>query len=520
MKKKSVYNLLMAAAVVLIVIAGLMMVGSVKGWQFPGGGDKEEKTAVSAPGEDGEDPAGGRGTEQGNVSGETAADTEADTEESAGNANFDIADTEKGEDVLPALVTAKEKTGGVNIERMGIAYRLEDGTKLRDGDILQTLNGATVTVDMDGDTVCLGQNCEVKLHLDEEKGVSFDLKTGEVFADISSTPVALQLGDSQARTEEAVFSADVRVGSANVFVYAGTVQTDEHTVESGEAAGILSDGTTVRDLSLQSLDEFLLERTASLADGAALCFTKEQISGVQEERRAAMAQVIADRQEEQRQARVEQQREANLQNSLADEAVENAGGGSSGTGGSSSGSGTGGSAGNFGGSSDGGSGNSGSGSGYSEAPGVVDIGGDSGSVPEAPAANTCTIEIRCDTILNNMGDLREGKSAYVPLNGVILAASTLEFTEGDTVFDVLQNACSLAGIQLEYSYTPAYDSYYIEGINNLYEFDCGNESGWIYKVNGWSPNYGCSSYYVENGDVISWCYTCQGLGADVGGSVG
>ena len=150
MKKKSVYNLLMAAAVVLIVIAGLMMVGSVKGWQFPGGGDKEEKTAVSAPGEDGEDPAGGRGTEQGNVSGETAADTEADTEESAGNANFDIADTEKGEDVLPALVTAKEKTGGVNIERMGIAYRLEDGTKLRDGDILQTLNGATVTVDMDG----------------------------------------------------------------------------------------------------------------------------------------------------------------------------------------------------------------------------------------------------------------------------------------------------------------------------------------------------------------------------------
>lgn len=508
MKKKSFYNMLMVLAVVLIAMAGLMMVGNVKGWQFPGSG---EKTVSSGNG-------GKEGTDGSAQDSADESDAEADmdttesaTDENADNANTQIAETEEKASVLPELVTAKEKTGGVNIERMGIAYRLEDGTKLRDGDILQTLNGATVTVDMDGDTVCLGQNCEVKLHLDDEEGVSFDLKTGEVFADISSMRCSLQLGDVRAQTEEAVFSADVRVGSANVFVYAGTVRTDEDTVESGEAAGILSDGTTVRSLALQSLDEFLLDKTASLADGGALCFTKEQISEVQESRKAELAQVIADRQEEQRQARVEQQREANLQNSLADDV--NVGGGFSG----------GYDAGNVGG-SDGAGGNTGGGSSggssYSEMSGVVDIGGDSGSVPEVPAANTCTIEIRCDTILNNMGDLREGKSAYVPSNGVILAASTLEFTEGDTVFDVLQNACSLAGIQLEYSYTPAYDSYYIEGINNLYEFDCGNESGWVFKVNGWFPNYGCSSYYVENGDVIVWHYTCKGLGADVGGSVG
>ena len=43
----------------------------------------------------------------------------------------------------------------------------------------------------------------------------------------------------------------------------------------------------------------------------------------------------------------------------------------------------------------------------------------------------------------------------------------------------------------------------------------GNESGWMYKVNGWSPNYGCSRYQVEDGDVICWVYTCD-LGADVG----
>ena len=61
-----------------------------------------------------------------------------------------------------------------------------------------------------------------------------------------------------------------------------------------------------------------------------------------------------------------------------------------------------------------------------------------------------------------------------------------------------------------------YDSYYIEGINNLYEFDCGFESGWMYKVNGWFPNYGCSSYNLTGGETIVWCYTCKGLGEDVG----
>ena len=60
-----------------------------------------------------------------------------------------------------------------------------------------------------------------------------------------------------------------------------------------------------------------------------------------------------------------------------------------------------------------------------------------------------------------------------------------------------------------------YNSHYIEGINNLYEFDCGELSGWMYSVNGWYPNYGCSRYQVQDGDVIEWHYTCD-LGEDLG----
>lgn len=137
--------------------------------------------------------------------------------------------------------------------------------------------------------------------------------------------------------------------------------------------------------------------------------------------------------------------------------------------------------------------------------------------PPAPEPTyTCTISIECSTILSNWDSLKESKAPYVPGDGWILGSKTIEFTPGETVYDILVRACGQYGIHMESSYTPAYGSYYIEGINQLYEFDCGSNSGWMYRVNGWYPNYGCSSYEVEDGDKIEWKYTCN-LGSDVGG---
>ena len=132
--------------------------------------------------------------------------------------------------------------------------------------------------------------------------------------------------------------------------------------------------------------------------------------------------------------------------------------------------------------------------------------------------HTCTISIECSTILNNWDDLDQSKAEFVPANGWILYPSEVEFTPGDTVFDVLKSVCAQTGIHMSSRYTPVYGSYYIEGINQLYEFDCGQNSGWMYRVNGWYPNYGCSSYEVSDGDNIEWRYTCD-LGVDVGGGV-
>ncbi len=128
---------------------------------------------------------------------------------------------------------------------------------------------------------------------------------------------------------------------------------------------------------------------------------------------------------------------------------------------------------------------------------------------------TCTFSIECSTILNNLDLLSPEKLELVPSDGVILAEIEVEFYAGESVFDVLQRVCQENSIHMEASWTPMYNSAYVEGIANLYEFDCGDLSGWMYRVNGWYPNYGCSRYQLADGDVVEWRYTCD-LGRDVG----
>ena len=136
--------------------------------------------------------------------------------------------------------------------------------------------------------------------------------------------------------------------------------------------------------------------------------------------------------------------------------------------------------------------------------------------PDTSQQATCTISISCATILDNMDACDPDKREQVPQDGVILAPVEVGFQTGENVFDVLQRVCRENRIQMESKWTPLYGSAYIQGIHNLYEFDVGSGSGWMYRVNDWYPNYGCSRYTVQPGDVICWVYTCD-LGQDVGG---
>ena len=121
----------------------------------------------------------------------------------------------------------------------------------------------------------------------------------------------------------------------------------------------------------------------------------------------------------------------------------------------------------------------------------------------------CTLYVHCRDVLQNYDMLKENKKSVIPKDGVIYAEKSVSFSEGESVFDILNREMKSSKIHLEFVYTPIYNSVYIEGIGNLYEFDCGDTSGWSYKVNGVKPNYGCSQYIVSSGDNIEFYYSCS-----------
>ncbi|MGN1122552.1 MAG: DUF4430 domain-containing protein, partial [Eubacteriales bacterium] len=116
---------------------------------------------------------------------------------------------------------------------------------------------------------------------------------------------------------------------------------------------------------------------------------------------------------------------------------------------------------------------------------------------------------------SNLDRLDPEKAELVPADGVLFAEQTVTFYDGESVFNLLVREMKKNRIHLEFENTPLYRSAYIEGIGNLYEYDCGELSGWLYRVNGWFPNYGCSRYRLREGDRVEFVYTCD-LGADVG----
>ncbi len=133
-------------------------------------------------------------------------------------------------------------------------------------------------------------------------------------------------------------------------------------------------------------------------------------------------------------------------------------------------------------------------------------------------SKTVYLSISCESVLNHMEDLDEDiKSMDIVGDGIILKRTEYVLREGDTVFDLLERVVRFNHIQMEYQGASdnIYKSVYIQGINYLYEFSCGELSGWMYKVNGEFAGYGCSKYKLSDGDVVEWVYTCE-LGKDVG----
>lgn len=105
-------------------------------------------------------------------------------------------------------------------------------------------------------------------------------------------------------------------------------------------------------------------------------------------------------------------------------------------------------------------------------------------------------------------------SIVISSTEVPLQASEMEISDGDTVLKALIAITKEKKIQMDYRGGQGATAY-IEGIDNVYEFDRGQGSGWMYRVNGIFPDRGAGGVSLMAGDRVEWIYTTN-LGVDIG----
>ena len=125
------------------------------------------------------------------------------------------------------------------------------------------------------------------------------------------------------------------------------------------------------------------------------------------------------------------------------------------------------------------------------------------AVTKKDVIGSVTLTIRCDKAA--------GRAAHIPENGVLLAETSFPIAQGDTVYTLLTDAARAQGIHMEAS--GAKGLMYIHGIGNIYEFDFGELSGWLYTVNGETVSVGVDQYVLKPGDRVEFHYTLE-LGRD------
>lgn len=104
-------------------------------------------------------------------------------------------------------------------------------------------------------------------------------------------------------------------------------------------------------------------------------------------------------------------------------------------------------------------------------------------------------------------------SIVISSNEVPLPPTKMEIADGDTVLSALIEITQKQKIQMDYRGGQG-ASAYVEGIDNVYEFDRGQGSGWMYRVNGIFPDRGAGAVPLLAGDRVEWLYTTN-LGVDL-----
>lgn len=112
-------------------------------------------------------------------------------------------------------------------------------------------------------------------------------------------------------------------------------------------------------------------------------------------------------------------------------------------------------------------------------------GNSQGTTASSAASSTVTVSV---SVSSSAADGRVSGSAHPT------------FKKGATAYDAL---CATG---LSVSTKSSQYGLYVSAIGGLAEFEYGGKSGWVYSVNGSTPNVSCGKYVLKDGDTVSWYY--------------
>lgn len=86
-------------------------------------------------------------------------------------------------------------------------------------------------------------------------------------------------------------------------------------------------------------------------------------------------------------------------------------------------------------------------------------------------------------------------------NGTIDTNDLVYLAPNTTVLDGLRAVASV-----NTTYWPAFQAWFIDAINNVFNNENGNNRWWVYSVNGEHALIGAAEYKIRDGDQIEWTY--------------
>lgn len=139
-----------------------------------------------------------------------------------------------------------------------------------------------------------------------------------------------------------------------------------------------------------------------------------------------------------------------------------------------------------------------------EAEGVGGLGQGNTAQSGRPAEQTLqtikvTVKISCfDAVAAGSA------TAAAVSNGGAMYDVAVTLDAGSTAYHALEASGAIIG-----SSTAGGMGAYVYSIDGLAEKDVGNESGWVYFINGAKVSYASSNYTLSDGDIVEWRYALQ-----------